>query len=58
MLGHRRPRLSYANVVSTIALFVALGGSAYAVTSLPKNSVWAKQLRNGAVTPQKLARGA
>jgi hypothetical protein len=28
------------------------------VTSLPKNSVGAKQLRNGAVTAQKLARGA
>ena len=31
--------LSYANVMATIALFIALGGGAYALTTLPRNSV-------------------
>lgn len=29
-----RPRVTYANVVATLALFVALGGGAYAVTKI------------------------
>lgn len=34
-----RPRLSYANVISTLALFlVVAGGSALAATQLAKNS--------------------
>ena len=48
-----RPRLSYANVVATIALFVALGGAAVAA-GLPKNSVGPKQLKKGAVTTKAL----
>jgi hypothetical protein len=48
-------RLSYANVVATLALFVALGGGAYAATQLKKNSVGTKQLKNGAVTEAKIA---
>jgi hypothetical protein len=52
-----RPRLTFANVVSCLALFVALGGSAYAATQLPKNSVGTKQLKDGAVTQAKLAKG-
>jgi hypothetical protein len=31
-----RFHLSYANVVATLALFVALGGASYAATQLPK----------------------
>jgi hypothetical protein len=54
----RRPKLSYANVVSTICLFLVLGGGAYAATKLPKNSVGAKQLKKRAVTTQKLANAA
>src|SRR5215471_14356455 len=34
MLRGIRSRLTYANVTATIALFVALGGGAYAATSL------------------------
>jgi hypothetical protein len=48
-------RLSYANVIATLALFVALGGSAYAATQLKKNSVGTKQLKNGAVTSKKIS---
>jgi hypothetical protein len=53
-----RGRLTSAHVISLIALFVALGGSAYAATQLPKNSVGVKQLKRGAVTPAKLSRAA
>jgi hypothetical protein len=45
---------SPAFVVSLIALFVALGGTTYAATSLPTNSVGAKQLRKNAVTSPKI----
>ena len=36
-----RERLTYANVMATIAVFIALGGGAYAIT-LKKNSVKSK----------------
>jgi hypothetical protein len=52
-----RPKLNYANVIATIALFVALGGAAVAA-GLPKNSVGPNQLKRGAVTAAKLKRGA
>lgn len=52
-----RPKLNYANVIATIALFVALGGAAVAA-GLPKNSVGPKQLKKGAVTAKALAKGA
>jgi hypothetical protein len=35
MLKVIRSRLSYANVMATVALFVALGGSAYALSGVP-----------------------
>ena len=34
-----RHRLSYANVMATVAVFIALGGGAYAASLAPKNSV-------------------
>src|SRR4051812_38862259 len=34
-----RSHLSYANIVASLALFLALGGTSYAVVSLPRNSV-------------------
>jgi hypothetical protein len=52
------PRLNYANVMATVAVFLALGGGAYAAFKLPKNSVGTKQLANGAVTNNKLANNA
>lgn len=46
------------NVVAYLALFVALGGTSYAAIALPVGSVGTRQLRNGAVTNGKLARGS
>jgi hypothetical protein len=34
-----KEHLTYSNVVSTICLFILLGGVSWAATSLPKNSV-------------------
>src|SRR3954451_17965480 len=54
-----RPRLSYANVMSTFAVVVALGvGSAYAATQLPGHSVGTKQLANSSVTGKKVRDGS
>jgi hypothetical protein len=53
------PKLSYANVASTLALVVALGtGSAYAAHQLAPKSVGEKQLRPGAVTAEKIRKNA
>jgi hypothetical protein len=49
-----RDKLTYANVISTLCLFMLLGGGAYAATQLPKNSVGTKQLKNSAVTGKKI----
>ena len=45
-------------VVALIALFVALGGGAYAAATLPRNSVGTQQLKDGSVTARKLHNGA
>ncbi|MFN8112006.1 MAG: hypothetical protein U0R51_02280 [Solirubrobacterales bacterium] len=52
------PRLTYGNVVATIALFVALGGASYAAVKLQKNSVVSKTIKNGQVKNADLAEGA
>jgi hypothetical protein len=49
-----RPKLTFANVVSVIALFVALGGTGLAASQLGKNSVGPKQLKKNAVTTAKI----
>jgi hypothetical protein len=51
----RRPRLTYANAVASLALFVALGGTGYAATQLAPNSVGTAQLKRGAVTATKIS---
>ena len=54
-----RDRLTYANVVATLALFLVLaGGTAVAAAQLGKNSVGSKQIKKGAVTPAKLSAAA
>jgi hypothetical protein len=44
--------------IALLALFVALGGTAYAATALPRNSVGPKQLKAHAVTSSKLAKNS
>ena len=42
------------NTIALIALFVAMGGTAYAAATLPPNSVGTKQLKRSAVTGAKV----
>jgi hypothetical protein len=53
-----RKRLTYANVMSSIAVFLVLGGTAFAATQLGKNSVGTKQLKKNAVTAAKIKKNA
>jgi hypothetical protein len=45
---------TYANVMSTIAVFMALGGVGWAAATLPANSVGTRQLKSKAVTSPKI----
>jgi hypothetical protein len=58
MLRSIGSRLSYANVVATLALVVALAGGAYAASTLPPNSVGAAQLQAGSVRSRQIRDGA
>ncbi len=58
MLKSLMSRLTFSNVLSLIALSVALGGVSYAAVTLPRNSVGPAQLRRHAVKPNKLAAGS
>src|SRR5436305_9877697 len=53
-----RRRITSAHVMAAIALFVSLGGGAWAAITLPNNSVGTKQLKNAAVTPPKIKNNA
>jgi hypothetical protein len=54
-----RNGLTYANLMSTAAVFIALSGAtAFAATQLAKNSVGSKQLKKNAVTAAKIGAGA
>jgi hypothetical protein len=50
--------LTVANVLSCAALFVALGGAAYAAVKIPPNAIKAKNIANQAVTNPKIKREA
>jgi len=51
-----RTRLTYANVMSSIAVFLVLGGgAAFAATQLPANSVGTKQIKKNAVRTGKVS---
>lgn len=52
-----RPRLTYANVIASLALFIALGGAAVAA-GLPQNSVGPNQIKKGAVTSKAIRKQA
>ena len=51
MLQALRRRLSYANVMATLAVFIALGGSSYAALTITGDDV-----RNGSLTKRDLKR--
>jgi hypothetical protein len=54
-----RKRLTYANVMSSIAVFLVLGGAtALAAGQLGKNSVGSKQIKKDAVTAAKIKKSA
>lgn len=58
--GRPRLRLTYANVLSTVCLFILLGGGAYAAgkVSLPKHSVGPRQLKANAVRSPQVKDGS
>jgi hypothetical protein len=51
-------KLSYANVTATLALFLTLGGVAWAASTLPSNSVGSAQIIKGAVKGSDIAKNA
>jgi len=55
-----RRHLTYANVVATLALVVAVGGGSTAIAisakKAPKNSVTSASIKNGSVTANDLAK--
>ncbi len=60
MLRKLRPRFTYANVVATLALFLALGGGAYAAATvgsgdIKNNAVLSRHIKDGEVKKSDLA---
>ena len=57
-MKHIKKRLTYSNVMSSIAVFLVLGGGAAIAAGLAKNSVGSKQLKKNAVTAAKIKKNA
>ena len=56
-------RLNYANVVATLALFIALGGGAYAATKIhgkdiAPRTIGAKHIKKGTLSGTEIGKGA
>ena len=63
VLGTLRRRLSYANVIATLALFIALGGSSYAAikvtgANVKDGSLTGKDVRDASLAGQDLKKDA
>jgi hypothetical protein len=58
MVAGLRSKLTYANVMATIAVLLALGGGSFAYAALKKNTVKSKQIAPDAVKEQEIAPGA
>jgi hypothetical protein len=57
-MDRARGTLSYANVMSTIGVALALGGTSYAAVALPRNSVGSDQIKADAVKASELGSNA
>jgi hypothetical protein len=53
-----RARLTYANVMATVAVFIALGGASYAALKVPRDSIGPRHLKNPSVGEKELKDGA
>lgn len=53
-----RKRLSYANVMSTLAVFLVIGGATAIAAKVPKRSVGPHQLKSNSVTTPKIKANA
>jgi hypothetical protein len=54
-----RQKLSYANVISTICLFLLVGGgTAFAASQIAKESIGAKAIKKESIGPGKLTKAA
>lgn len=58
MRSATRVKLSYAHVVTALALVLTLGGVSYAAVSLPGKSVGTKQLKRNAVVGSQVKNGS
>jgi hypothetical protein len=56
MLKVPRPRLTYANVVATLALFIALGGSSYAALKISGGEIKAHTITGKNIKRNSLGR--
>ena len=52
MLAKLRSRLTYANVMSTLAVFIALGGSSYAAFTINGSSIQNRSISAHKLKPQ------
>jgi hypothetical protein len=62
MMARMRRHLTYANIISTVCLFIVLGGSAYAAVTITgkqvkNNSLTGADIRNGTLQSVDLKRG-
>jgi hypothetical protein len=58
MFSRIRSGVTFSNVTALMALFVALGGTAYAAVKLPRNSVGATQIKKNGVRASEVRAGA
>jgi hypothetical protein len=58
MFSRLRERMTFANTMSLVAVFIALGGTSYAAVKIPRNSVSAAQIKTGGVGSSEVKNGA
>jgi hypothetical protein len=57
VLRSLRERLTYANVMATLAVFIALGGVSWAALKIPADSVGSRELKDNAVRGKEIKNG-